>query len=194
MKVTQQPRVGLWDIALICTKIGATAFGGWPTSAVMLEDELVHKRNVLSEKQMHGAVAYAQVLPGGTQVCIMANAGYQLRGLPGALAATIGFLLPGISMIVAFAIVYFHLAANTQVMSHAGGLIAALSGIILANGLKLGNRRIAKQTKLWLLVVAAFTTRLVLHVDTLLIITAFAVGGLAVSIRTKQLKADQPHD
>lgn len=193
MNATQQHALGLWDIARICTKIGATAFGGWPTSAVMLEDELVNKRGVLSAKRMHAAVAYAQILPGGTQVCIMANVGYQLRGLPGAFTATVGFLLPGISMIVAFAITYFHLAQHTQIMSHAGGLIAALSGIIFANGLKLGAQRITNP-KLWILVVAAFGAKVWLHVDTLLLISAFAIGGLLISMQTKQLHTEKQND
>lgn len=192
MAAKNQVPLGLWEVARIFAKIGATAFGGWSTTAMMLEKELVVERGTLPAKLLHGAVTYAQILPGGTQVCITANVGYKLRGLLGAFVATISFLIPGISMIVAFAVAYFHFS-SAHLMDHAGGLIAALSGIILANAFKIGGKH-ATNAKLWILVVAAFTAKLLLHVNALVLIGVFALGGLATSLAVQSKTQEQIHE
>ncbi|HJP96664.1 MAG TPA: chromate transporter [Candidatus Saccharimonadales bacterium] len=192
MRAQHQPKLSLSKIARIFLKVGATAFGGWSTTAVLLEKELVGKRGILQVEHLHGAVAYAQILPGGTQVCIAANVGYRLYGLSGAFVATVGFLLPGISMIVAFAVAYFHFSSS-HVMSHASGLIAALSGIILANAMKIGDKH-AVNIPLWAVVGVAFAARIWLRANTLLLISIFAIGGLAVNFVQQSKKQESIHD
>jgi chromate transporter len=148
---------------------------------LLLEKELVDKRKVLTQSQLKGGVAYAQILPGATQVSIVSNVGYHLRGFPGALLATVSYLLPAISLITIFAAVYFHFAHDSsKLMEHLDGLIAALSGVILANAYKIGSKHTTK-TWLWLFVGVAFAAKLWLGINALLIIIAFGAGGLILS-------------
>jgi len=171
----------LWDIARVFAKAGASSFGGWSTTALVLEKELVDKQKSLTQKQLKGAVAYAQILPGATQVSIVSNAGYRLRGFPGALVAVASYLLPAVSLITIFAVVYFHVAHDsTRLAERLDGLVAALSGVILANAYKIGSKH-ATKAWLWLLVGVAFGAKLWLGVNALLIIIAFGVGGLVIS-------------
>lgn len=176
-------RVGiqLWDMVKVFTKTGASSFGGWSTTSLLLEKEFVDKRKVLTQNQLKGGVAYAQILPGATQVAIVSNVGYRLYGFTGAIVATISYLLPAISLITVFAAVYFHFAHDTSRLAvHLGGLTAALSGVILANAYKIGSKHTTKAW-LWLLVGVAFTTSRWLHVNALLIIITFGIGGLIFS-------------
>lgn len=173
--------IQFWDMIKVFAKTGASSFGGWSTTSLLLEKELVDKRKVLTQNQLKGGVAYAQILPGATQVSIVSNVGYRLRGFTGALVATISYLLPAISLITVFAIVYFHFAHDSsKLMEHLDGLIAALSGVILANAYKIGSKHTTK-TWLWLLVGIAFAAKLWLGVNALLIIVAFGIGGLILS-------------
>src|SRR5882724_745828 len=119
-KVTKHT-VSWKEITSVCVRIGARSFGGWSTTVLMLEKELVGERNVLTKEQLHGAVAYAQVLPGATQVAIVSNVGYKLRGIPGAFVATACYLLPALSLITMFAFLYFHFAYGSNVMAHMDG-------------------------------------------------------------------------
>lgn len=181
MKTQTQHKLSLAEIARMFMKIGATAFGGWSTTAVMLEKELVTERGILKEKQLHGAVAYAQILPGGTQVCITSNVGYRLHGFRGAFVATVSFLVPGISMIALFAVVYFKVAQqNAHLTDHLGGLVAALSGLILANAIHIGSKH-AKSAPLWSAIIIAFAAKVFLHINVLAIMLAFGIIGLAAS-------------
>lgn len=173
--------IQFWDIIKVFAKTGASSFGGWSTTSLLLEKELVIKRKILTQNQLKGGVAYAQILPGATQVSIVSNVGYRLRGFTGALVATISYLLPATSLITVFAVVYFHFAHDTsKLMEHLDGLIAALSGVILANAYKIGSKH-ATKVWLWLLVGAAFIASLWLDINALLIIIAFGVGGLVLS-------------
>lgn len=173
--------IRLWDLAKVCIKIGASSFGGWSTTSLLLEKELVDTRKVLTEDQLKGGVAYAQILPGATQVSIVSNVGYRLHGVSGAVTATASYLLPAISLITIFAAVYFHYAHDSsKLMEHLDGLTAALSGVILANAYKIGSKHTSK-TWLWPLVGVAFAAKLWLHINALLIIITFGVGGLAFS-------------
>ena len=166
-------------LILIFLKTGSSSFGGWSTTALLLEKELVDKK-LLTKKQLDGAVAYAQMLPGATQVAIVSNVGYRLRGLKGALLATASYLLPALSLITLFAILYFRYLTGAGIMHHLGGLIAALGGIILANAYHIGKRH-ATHWVLWVAVIVAALSKLWLGMNALAIILLFGLVGLVFS-------------
>jgi chromate transporter len=165
----------------VFAKTGMSAFGGWSTTALLLEKELVDSRKVLEAQDIKGATTYAQILPGATQVSIVANVGFRLQGFAGACVATAAYLLPSIGLITLFAIMYFHFADNaSNLMAYMDGLVAALAGVILANAYKIGSKHTTK-VWLWLLVGLAFAAKLWLGINALIIIVAFGLAGLLLS-------------
>ena len=171
----------MWNIAKLFTHTGASSFGGWSTTSLLLEKELVIQHKLLTEQQLKGATTYAQILPGATQVSIVSNVGYQLKGFPGAIVATACYLLPAISLILLFAILYFQFAADSsQLAEHLDGLVAALSGVILANAYKIGGKHTSRNW-LWAFVGAAFLAKVWLDVNALVIIIGFGIAGLILS-------------
>lgn len=181
--------LGWGELGQVFFRVGARSFGGWSTTALLLEKELVMQRKAISKAQLHGAVAYAQILPGATQVAIVSNAGYKLRGIPGAFWATACYLLPALSLITLFAVLYFHYAQDPQLVNHLSGLIAALGGVIFANAYNIGKRHVTHPA-LWLLVAIAFAARLILGVNAVLVIIGFgAVGLLSSWVRTQRQRS-----
>jgi chromate transporter len=167
------------EIAALFIKTGGSSFGGWSSTAVLLEKELVTRRKRLHSDDIKGAVAYAQIVPGATQVAIVAHAGYRLRGVGGAIIATIGYLLPAILLIILFAALYFHSLRNSpHLQQNLDGLIAALSGLILANAYKIGSKH-ASHRWLWVPVIAAGIAILLFHIHPLLVIVLFGIAGIA---------------
>ncbi|HEX3569072.1 MAG TPA: chromate transporter [Candidatus Saccharimonadales bacterium] len=186
--MTQPVRYG--EIAAVFTKVGMTAFGGWSTTALLLEKELVVKRALVTEHHVKGAIAFAQMLPGGTQVSIVAHVGYRLRGWRGATIATLCFLCPALVLIALFAALYFHNSSiSARIMTHLGGLIAALAGLILANAYKIGGRH-TTHAWMWVFALVAFVAKWWLNVNAFFIIIAFGLGALLISW-TKARKALQ---
>lgn len=172
--------IGWGELGQIFFRVGARSFGGWSTTALLLEKELVTQRKAITKVQLHGAVAYAQILPGATQVAIVSNAGYKLRGIPGAFLATACYLLPALSLLTIFAALYFRYAQGSQFVNHLGGLIAALGGVIFANAYNIGKRHVTHPA-LWLFVASAFIARLFLGINAVFIIVGLGAIGLVSS-------------
>lgn len=169
------------DIARIFFKIGTCSFGGWSTTAFLLEKELQLDRQAITPKRLNGAVAYAQILPGATQVAMVSNVGYKLRGVSGASIATVCYLLPALALITLFAIIYFRFAVGSGIMAYMGGLVAALGGVVLANAYNIGKRH-ATNYFLWTAVTLALGAKLILGINAVVIILVFGLAGLAYSL------------
>jgi len=175
-------------IAILFGKLGTQSFGGWSTTALLMEKELVVKRQVLTAAQMHHAIAYAQTLPGATQVALTANAGYQMRGWRGAVVATGSYVFPAVTLVVLFAALYFRYANGAAVAHYTGGLTAALSGIILANAVRLGRRHVTRPL-LWLACAGAAAAVLWLEVRSIVLIAVFGSAGLLAAVVLHRKKA-----
>lgn len=185
MAHTTKHAIRYHQLALIFLKTGAQSFGGWSTTALLLEQELIDKRKLLTAQQLKAAIAYAQILPGATQVAIVSNVGHQLRGIRGSLIATLSYLLPTVWLIILFAMVYFRFVGNGDITEHLDGLMAALGGVILANAYRIGVKHVNHQA-LWLLVGLAFAAQYWLHVSVLITIVVFGTSGLVYYAYSKR--------
>lgn len=176
------------DLIWVFTKVGCQAFGGWTTTALQLEEELVRKRKLLEAADIHGASAYAQIIPGGTQTAIVSGVSYKLKGMLGSAVATTFYLLPSTIMIGLFSFAYFHYLRDTQLTAHLNVTRSVVAGIMLANAYKIGKHH-ATQLLLWLLVVVAFLMKAAVGLNSVFVILIFAVGGLGLSWHTTRKRS-----
>src|SRR5574341_799413 len=88
-------------------RLGATAFGG-PAMMAPLRALCVGKRQWLTGQDFKEWMALCQVIPGATMVQMATYVGYRLRGLPGALMAATGFILPAFLLMAGLSAAYFH--------------------------------------------------------------------------------------
>lgn len=167
-------------IAKIFLRLGITSFGGWSTLALLLEEELAKKRNLLSAKDIEVSTAYAQILPGATQVAMVASVGYKIKRMPGAIIATTCYLFPSLAMITAFSIWYFNFSAQAELLYLIKGTTAALCGIILANACRIGLRH-ASRKYLWAAIGLAFASQFFFHYAGFFVIISFGIIGLGIS-------------
>ena len=101
----------MFDVSLsrlFCTflRLGATAYGG-PAMIAYVRQVCVRKRQWLSDEEFEEGVALCQVIPGATVMQLSAYVGYRLRGVPGAVAAGVGFVLPAFLVMTILSAVYF---------------------------------------------------------------------------------------
>jgi chromate transporter len=188
MKKVPRP-VGLrhGEIARVFFLVGSQAFGGWSTTHVLLEKELVTKRKVLSEHNLQAATTYAQVLPGATQVAIVSNTGYQLAGLRGSITATLSYLAPAVCLILIFSAVYFRYLSSGISPYFMSSFSIALSGVIFANSIRIGKRHVKKQNSLWGIAALAFVGAYTLHIDAVLLLLGLGTTGLFYSFIKEKL-------
>ncbi len=81
------------SLFLVFAKIGAVLFGSGYVLLAFLRAELVQRKQWLTEAQLVDAVAAGQLTPGPV-FTTATFVGYLIRGVPGALAATVGIFLP----------------------------------------------------------------------------------------------------
>jgi chromate transporter len=131
------PDMPLARVFLAFLRLGATAYGG-PAMMAYLKTDLVGKRGWLSEQEFKEGMALCQVIPGATMVQMCTYTGYRLRGIPGALAAALGFVLPAFLTMTVLTALYFHLGSIPVIRALFRGLGAVVVAIVLNACLTLG--------------------------------------------------------
>jgi chromate transporter len=107
----------LFEVLAASTRLGLTSFGGPVAHLGYFRSEYVLRRRWLDEATYADLVALCQFLPGPASSQVMIAIGIFRAGLPGALAAWIGFTLPS-----ALALVLFGLGVQGLDLSSAGWL------------------------------------------------------------------------
>lgn len=154
------------------------SYGGWTTTVVLLQKELTRRQ---IPANLDTAIGYGQIIPGATQVAIVSNVGYQIRSFKGAVTAVIGYLLPSVTLMTIFAAIYYQYVQGSDIFSQLQGLIAALSGIILANAYRIGSRHTDRKI-LWFLVGLAFISLIILQVSALALLILYGTSALLLSL------------
>ncbi len=111
-------------------RLGATAYGG-PSMMAYLQSDLVGNRRWLSEQEFKEGMALCQVIPGATMVQMCTYTGYRIRGIQGALAAALGFVLPAFLLMTGFSAAYFAFGELALVKALFRGLGAIVVAIVL---------------------------------------------------------------
>lgn len=91
------------EVLGVATRLGVTSFGGPVAHLGYFRDEYVRRRKWLDEDAYADLVALCQFLPGPTSSQVGIAIGILRAGLPGAVAAWLGFTLPSALALVAFA-------------------------------------------------------------------------------------------
>lgn len=91
------------EVLGVATRLGLTSFGGPVAHLGYFREEYVRRRRWISEDAYADLVALCQFLPGPTSSQVGIAIGILRAGLPGAVAAWLGFTLPSAILLVAFA-------------------------------------------------------------------------------------------
>jgi len=118
----------LLNIFLITFKIGSVTFGGGMAMLTIISAEFSEKRNWISGDDVSDIAAVAQTLPGIIAVNMSILTGYRIGGVPAALVAGLGSVLPSFIVICVVAAFYTALADNIYVR----GILRGVSGAVVA--------------------------------------------------------------
>jgi chromate transporter len=95
----------LWKIFVLFTRVALFSWGGGPASLALMQRECVGAGWVNSS-EFADAVAMGNALPGPIAPQVSAYVGYKLAGVPGAIMAAMGTVLPT-TLLMLFMIVFF---------------------------------------------------------------------------------------
>lgn len=96
--------VSVNEVLRVFTRLGLTSFGGPTAHLGYFRDEFVTRRKWMSEKEYADLVALCQFMPGPASSQVGMAIGYRRAGYAGMLAAWVGFTLPSVVLMAAFAL------------------------------------------------------------------------------------------
>jgi chromate transporter len=87
-------RTSLGELAWLFLRLGATAFGGPAAHIAMMEDEVVRRREWLTEARFLDLLGATNLIPGPNSTELAIHIGWERRGLAGLLIAGLAFIVP----------------------------------------------------------------------------------------------------
>ena len=89
----------LLDLFLIFAKIGLFTFGGGYAMISLIENACVEKKQWITHDEMMNVTVIAESTPGPIAINCATFVGYKQKGVVGAVAATVGMVLPSFGII-----------------------------------------------------------------------------------------------
>jgi chromate transporter len=120
----------LWQLFVTFLKIGFISFGGGYAMIPVIEHE-VYARNWMQEKDFLDAVSVAGMSPGPIATNCATLIGYKTAGLSGAIAATLGMIIPSLIIIVLIAAFFYKIHRHKSIQSMFYGLRPIVTGLMV---------------------------------------------------------------
>lgn len=130
--------------------IGAVSFGGGVVAYERLL--LVEKRNWLTSDQFMASLSISQTMPGLNSVNLAVLAGDHLRGVPGAVAAALGLVIPGATFVMIIAAAYRSGQEHPVINQMLAGVACGATGLLSAITWKLGGKLFRQATSLFIII------------------------------------------
>ena len=173
-------KVSLWSIFAVFARIGAFTIGGGYAMIPLIEAEM-RRKGWISEEDMPDIIVLAQSAPGILAVNMAIFSGYRLRGIKGALAASIGAVLPSFIIILAIAMLFSGIKDNPVVEKIFRGIRPVAVGLILVPAVNLA-RKGCRKWWAWLVLAASLLAVAVLKISPVYIIIVTIAAAVAVSL------------
>ena len=165
-------------------KIGCFAFGGGYAIIALLENEFISKHKWIEHDEFLDVVAIAESTPGPIAINVATYIGYKLKGVFGAIVATVGMCLPSFVIMYLVSLFYEQFMEITLVASAFKGIQICVLYLIASAGFKM-----LKKIKKTTLNVTMFTVTCVgmilctlfdIHISSVWFV--FAAGILGVTV------------
>ena len=170
------PELGLLSWTML--KVATVAFGGGYAMIPILQWDLVEHLKWLTLKQFLDGILLGFVTPG--PIIITATfAGYGIRGVVGAVVATVSIFLPPVLLIIFLTPFYQKVKGSKMMRPVIQGILAALVGMLALVTAQMGVAALTGLTSL-LFMAAASVALIVFRINLFWIIAAAACLSLAV--------------
>lgn len=149
-------RASLPYIFFTFLKLGATAFGGYMSLVAIVQKQLVEIDKKMKEEDLLDGISLTSVLPGPVAVNTIAYVGYLLRGIPGAIAAFAGIVLPSFFLVIFLSWLYFTYGNIPAVKNIFSGIAPTITALIVTVAIGMARKTI-KVPAQWVICLLAAT-------------------------------------
>ncbi|NLC14705.1 MAG: chromate transporter [Firmicutes bacterium] len=181
---------GLHRIFLSFFKIGAFTFGGGWAMVPLIRKELVDRRNWLEDEEFVDILAIAQSGPGPIAINTSVLCGYRMRGLPGALVATLGSSLPSFIIILLIAAFFLKVRDSKAVDAIFRGMRPAVFGLLISAVWQVGRKSVRSRQDVAFALAGAILL-LGLKASPILAVVLAAIAGIACGVVKRRQLGEQ---
>ena len=174
----------LLEIFLTFLKISPFTFGGGFSMIPILEVEMVKKKKWIESEKIVDLFAVSQSVPGAIAVNSATFIGYHLAGIPGALVAALGMVLPTFLIIIVLAVMLVAFQNNPDVQAALKGIKPTIVALIALAAFKMGKSSVIDIISGSLCILAI----VVLFVFTSLNVVFLIIGGAILGILIFKIK------
>ena len=148
----------LGELASLFVKLGTISFGGPAAHVALIQEEIVRKRQWVTQQQFLDMLGAANLIPGPTSTELAINVGFLRAGWAGLCVAGASFILPAAFITGAFAWAYVRFGSLPQAGSVLAGIKSAVIAVIAIAIWRLGKSAVrdAGLAVLGVLALAAF--------------------------------------
>jgi chromate transporter len=128
------PPVPLATVLKEWGRIGCVGFGGPPAHIRLLRQLVVERRGWLDAREFEDAIAVCNLMPGPASTQLAIFCAWRLRGRAGALAGGAAFIVPGLIVILALAVLFVATSPPLWVVGAGAGAGAAVPAVAVQAG------------------------------------------------------------
>ena len=180
----------LFELLLTFMKIGLFTFGGGYAMIPMIEGICVEEKKWITSDEMLNITVIAESTPGPIAINCATFVGYQQAGFAGALAATLGIVLPSFAVIYAISLCLDNFLEIIVIANAFRGIKAAVGLLIIDAAIKMIRKM--KKKRLSSVIIAASCGAMLLinlldwKISSISLMLAAAAAGLAALALTSR--------
>lgn len=135
------------ELVRVFSRVGVLSFGGPAGQIALMHHEVVEQRRWVSEEQYLHALNFCHLLPGPEAQQLATWIGWRLHGVRGGLAAGLLFIIPGVVVMAALAMLYAVAATLPWFAALFVGIKAAVLAIVAQALLRIAARALTTAFK-----------------------------------------------
>ena len=174
----------LFELFLTFAKIGLFTFGGGYAMISLIENACVDKKEWITHDEMMDITVIAESTPGPIAINCATYVGLKKKGIPGAVAATVGVILPSFIIILLISMFFDRFLEITWVASAFRGIKVAVGILITDAALRMIRKMNVKPMPIIILTAAFISMMLIdifaLRISTIVLMLISAGISLAV--------------
>lgn len=172
----------LWKLFISTLYLSAFTFGGGYVIVTLMKKKFVDGYHWIEEDEMLDLVAIAQSSPGAIAVNGAIVVGYKLAGIPGAIVAILGTILPPFIILSMVSMFYNAFRSNWFISQMLEGMQAGVGAVIASVTVDMGIPIVKEKDVMSLIIMtAAFAASCIFGVNVIYIVL---VCGAIGAIRT----------
>ncbi len=125
------------ELFLSFFQVGLFSFGGGYAALPLIQEQVIENNHWMSITEFTDMLTISQMTPGPIAINLATFVGIRLAGIPGAIVATIGCILPSCIIVSLLAFIYFKFKNLKIMQGILSGLRPAVVALIASAGLSI---------------------------------------------------------